>query len=108
MTHIVKSHGHHFPDQMSVSMSASCNWEDSQVKCLCCVTGQNPGQMSVSHDWVDAQVMSVLHNWADSQVKDMSRATGRSHRLFSQVHGIGNESHELITFCISKCVHSVL
>ena len=31
----------HFPGQMSASMSVSCNWAASQVKCLSLATGQS-------------------------------------------------------------------
>ena len=64
--------------QIPGQMSVLCDWADSQVKCLCCMTGQIPrlnvcvaqlgrfpGQMSVSCNWVerprDSMIMDNTH-----------------------------------------------
>ena len=95
------SRNRHIPGQMSVpmsaSMSVSCNLKDSQVKCLCCVTGQIPR----SNVWV-ARLgrcpgqMSALHNWADSQVKCLRCTTGQIPRSRTCLVNPGRSGHAMV------------
>ena len=66
---------------MFVSLFVLCNWEDSQVKCFCCVTGHNPGERSVSHDWADAQVKCLCCTTGQISRLRTSRATGESSNM---------------------------